>query len=230
MRIITVASTKGGAGKTTLAAHLAVEAERTGAGPVAIVDTDPQGSLTAWWNTREAPTPLFAAVEIARIAEHLSLLQEHGIEVVMIDTPPALSDTIRSAVAVADLVIIPARPSPHDLRAVATVVDMAEQIGKQFCFVINGAIPRSTIASDALRALAQHGKVAPTTIHHRIDFAASMIDGRTVGELALQSRSASEITALWNYVDTQLQKSVRSRAHGQTKNRPARRRSDSPQR
>jgi chromosome partitioning protein len=64
MRILTIASQKGGAGKTTLAAHLAVEAERAGAGPVAIVDTDPQGSLAAWWNSREAPTPLFASVEI----------------------------------------------------------------------------------------------------------------------------------------------------------------------
>jgi hypothetical protein len=57
MRILTIASQKGGAGKTTLTAHLAVEAERTGAGPVAVVDTDPQGSLAAWWNSREAPTP-----------------------------------------------------------------------------------------------------------------------------------------------------------------------------
>jgi len=53
MRILTIASQKGGAGKTTLTAHVAVEAERAGAGPVAIVDTDPQGSLAAWWNTRQ---------------------------------------------------------------------------------------------------------------------------------------------------------------------------------
>jgi len=75
MRILTIASQKGGAGKTTLAAHLAVEAERTGAGPVAVVDTDPQGSLAAWWNSREAPTPLFAAVAIARLPDHLRTLQ-----------------------------------------------------------------------------------------------------------------------------------------------------------
>ena len=52
MRILTIASQKGGAGKTTLTAHVAVEAERAGAGPVAVIDTDPQGSLMAWWNTR----------------------------------------------------------------------------------------------------------------------------------------------------------------------------------
>lgn len=209
MRILTIASTKGGAGKTTLAAHLAVEAERVGAGPVAVVDTDPQGSLAAWWNSRKAPTPLFAAVEIGRLATHLATLPRHQVELVVIDTPPALTDVIQAAVAVADVVLIPARPSPHDLRSIGTIVEMAERMGKAFCFVVNGATPRTTIATDAVRALAQHGKVAPVTIHARIDFAASMIDGRTVGEVNAQSRSAHEIAELWVYVNTQLRRSMR---------------------
>src|SRR6266487_2069519 len=118
MDILTIASQKGGAGKTTLAAHLAVEAERCGAGPVAVVDTDPQGSLAAWWNQRVADTPLFAAVEVAQLADHMVALQRQRVNLVVIDTPPALLDVIRAAIAVADLVLIPARPSPHDLRAV----------------------------------------------------------------------------------------------------------------
>jgi chromosome partitioning protein len=75
--------------------------------------------------------------------------------------------------------------------------------------VLNGATPRTTIAVDAVRALAQHGKVAPVTLHQRIDFAASMVDGRTVGELHPQSRSAGEVTDLWQYVLTQLRKDVK---------------------
>jgi chromosome partitioning protein len=205
MRILTIASQKGGTGKSTLAAHLAVEAERTGGGPVAVVDTDPQGSLAAWWNRREAPTPLFASVDIARLSEHVRDLEPHQVQLVVIDTPPALTATIQAAIAVADLVLIPARPGPHDLRAIGVIVAMAEQANIPFCFVVNGATPRTTIAIDALRALAQHGKVAPVTLHQRIDFAASMIDGRTVGELHPQSRSAHEVTALWTYVKTQLQ-------------------------
>jgi chromosome partitioning protein len=206
MRILTIASQKGGAGKTTLAAHLAVEAEHAGAGPVAVVDTDPQGSLAAWWNAREAPTPLFAAVAIARLPEHLRTLERRQVQLVVIDTPPALTEMITAAIAVADLVLIPARPSPHDLRAVGVIVEMAEASGKPFCFVVNGATPRTTIAVDAVRALAQHGKVAPVTLHQRIDFAASMVDGRTVGELHPGSRSAAEVTSLWQYVVTQLRK------------------------
>jgi chromosome partitioning protein len=206
MRILTIASQKGGAGKTTLAAYLAVEAERAGAGPVAVVDTDPQGSLAAWWNTRDAPTPLFASVDITRLPDHLRTLQRRQVELVVIDTPPALTDTIRSAIAVADLVLIPARPSPHDLRAVGVIVEMTEAARIPFCFVVNGATPRTTIALEAVRALAPHGQVATVTLHQRIDFAASMVDGRTVGELNPRWRSADEVTSLWQYVVTQIRK------------------------
>jgi chromosome partitioning protein len=204
MDILTIASQKGGAGKTTLSAHLAVEAECTGAGPVAVVDIDPQGSLADWWNQRAAETPLFAAVDVAHLAEHMTALQRQGVHLVVIDTPPAFLDVIRAAIAVADLVLIPARPSPHDLRAVGVVVEMAEASGKPFCFVVNGATPRSLIAFEAVQALTQHGPVAPVIVHQRIDFAASMVDGRTAGEVNPQSRLAAEIGDLWKYVDTQL--------------------------
>ena len=211
MRILTIASQKGGAGKTTLAAHLAVAAEHASAGPVAVIDTDPQGSLAAWWNAREAPTPLFAAVDIARLPEHLRTLHRRQVELVVIDTPPALTDLIREAIAVADLVLIPARPSPHDLRAVGVIVAMAEASSIPFCFVVNGATPRTTIALQAVQALASHGPVAPVTVHQRIDFAASMVDGRTVGELHPGARSAAEVTSLWQYVVTCLRQDVKRR-------------------
>jgi chromosome partitioning protein len=211
MDILTIASQKGGAGKTTLSAHLAVEAERRGGGPVAVVDTDPQGSLADWWNQRAAETPLFAAVDVGRLADHMAALQHQGVNLVVIDTPPAFLDTIRAAIAVADLVLIPARPSPHDLRAVGVIVEMAEASGQPFCFVVNGATPRTLIALEAVQALAQHGPVAPVIVHQRIDFAASMVDGRTAGEVNPRSRSAEETTELWNYVHTQLRKRVRRR-------------------
>ena len=211
MRILVLASRKGGSGKTTIAAHVAVEAERSGAGPVAVIDTDSQGSLAAWWNVRAAHTPLFAAVDIGQLADHLTALRSQGIKLVVIDTPPALIDMIRGVLSVANVVLIPARPSPHDLRAVANTVEMVEEADKHLVFVINGATPRTNIAADAVRVLAQHGRVAPVTIHQRIDFAASMIDGRTVGELNPQSRSAQEIADLWKYVKTQLSKCVKGR-------------------
>jgi chromosome partitioning protein len=209
MRTVAIASQKGGAGKSTVAAHLAVEAERIGAGPVAVVDIDPQGSLAAWWNAREAATPAFAAVDVRRLPEHLAALAQHGIELVIVDTPPGQIETMRLAIAEADLVVVPMRPSPHDLRAVGTTLEELDAAAKAFVFVVNAAVPRTHIAMDAVRALAQHGKVAPAILHHRIDFAASMLDGRTAPELNAASRSAAEIKELWIYVNAQLGKSAR---------------------
>ena len=209
MRTIVIASPKGGTGKSTLTGHLAVEAERQGSGPVAIVDTDPQGTLSDWWNARQAPTPLFAAADIAQLRSHLQALREHGIELVVIDTPPAFTQTTHRTLAMADLVVVPVRPSPHDLRAVGAVIEAVEQQGKPFVFVVNAAIPRTHIALDAVRALAQHGKVAPVTLHNRIDFATSMVDGRTARELNEKSRSAGEVTELWSYVNNQLRRNAK---------------------
>src|SRR5579872_2435590 len=142
MKVIAVASQKGGSGKTTLAGHLAVQAERVGAGPVALIDTDPQGSLAEWWNAREAQTPYFVSTGIARLAEDLGELRELGVRLLVIDTPPAIAGTIAAVVRIADLVIVPARPSPHDLRAAGATVDLVEQLGRPLVFVINGAAPR----------------------------------------------------------------------------------------
>lgn len=207
MRIIAFASQKGGVGKTTLAGHLAVEAERQGAGPVALLDTDPQGSLAAWWNIRTAETPLFVSVSISDLADQLAALAGEGINLVMIDTPPAITENIQAVVRVADLVIIPTRPSPHDLRAVGATVDLVEGAGKPMVFVVNAATARAKITGDAAIALSQHGTVAPVMLHQRVDFAVSMIDGRTASELDSGSNSAKEVADLWTYVNTRISKS-----------------------
>jgi chromosome partitioning protein len=206
MRTLVVASQKGGVGKTTIAGHLAVMAEIRNAGPVALIDTDPQGSLSSWWNERQAETPMFASVDIGNLKKHLNALAKAGVKLAIIDTPPAVTDTIREVIAVADLVLIPTRPSPHDLRAVGSTVDLVEQAGKRMVFVINGAAPRARITGEAAVALSQHGTVAPITLYQRTDFAASMIDGRTVQEVDAGSRSSDEISKLWDYVFAHLSK------------------------
>jgi chromosome partitioning protein len=211
MLILAFASQKGGVGKTTLAGHLAVEAEARGAGPVALIDTDPQGSLAEWWNGRQAETPLFVRADLATLPAQLAELKRIGIRMVIIDTPPAITENIRAVVDIANLVIIPTRPSPHDLRAVGATVDLVEASGKPMVFVVNGATARAKITGDAAVALSQHGTVAPVTIHHRVDFAVSMIDGRTVQELDKSSNSAREITELWNYVNARIGKGVKEK-------------------
>src|SRR5215467_12241200 len=97
---LVVASKKGGTGKTTLTGHQGVEAERSGAGPVVMMDTDEQGNLAAWWNAREAPAPHFAAVNVAQLGAQLPQLQQQGIRVALIDTPTHEMPIIQAACVV----------------------------------------------------------------------------------------------------------------------------------
>lgn len=210
MRVIAIASQKGGSGKTTLAGHLAVQAQRTGAGSVALIDTDPQGSLADWWNEREDPTPVFVHTSTQRLEDDIQQLQSLGIDFLFIDTPPAITATISDVVRVSDLVLIPTRPSPHDLRSVGRTVELVEALTKPLVFVVNGATQRARITSEAAIALSQHGTLAPSIIHQRVDFAASMIDGRTVMELDALSRSAKEISKLWDYLKNRMERNMRS--------------------
>lgn len=204
MRVIALASQKGGSGKTTLSGHLAVQAEMVGHGPVALIDTDPQGSLAAWWNAREAETPAFARTTLADLCDDLEVLRRAGVGLVVIDTPPAITAAIHEVIQVCDFVVVPTRPSPHDLRAVGATVKLVRRCGKPMVFVVNDATPRARITSEAAIALSQHGTVAPITVHHRTDFATCMIDGRTVMEAKPGSRSAREVIGLWEYLHARL--------------------------
>ena len=204
MKTIVIASQKGGAGKTTLAAHLAVTAEQEGAGPAVLIDTDPQGSLSAWWNSREADTPALASASLAELATKLEGLAAAGFKLAVIDTPPAITAAIRDVVKLADLVLIPTRPSPHDLRAVGSTVDIAQETGRPFAFAVTQAKPTARLTVQAVAALSAHGAVAPAIVHDRVDYAASMIDGRTVSETDPKGRSAAEIRELLDFVQAQL--------------------------
>lgn len=204
--VLVFASQKGGSGKTTLSGHLAVEAQQQGDGPVALIDTDPQGSLAKWWNERAAEVPVFAQLELHELHDGIANLRSQGFRLIVIDTPPAVTSSIVEVVSHADLVVVPTRPSPHDLRAVGATVDLVEYQKKPLIFVVNSATARARITSETAVALSQHGMVAPVTVHHRVDFAASMIDGRTVGDVNPNSRSAKEISALWLYLSDRIQR------------------------
>ena len=154
-------------------------------------------------------TPAFAQTTVARLANDLAVLRQQGFKLAVIDTPPAITMAIQSVIAVAELIVIPTRPSPHDLRAVGATVDLCDRAGKPLIFVVNAATPKAKITYEAAVALSQHGTVAPVTLHHRTDFAASMIDGRTVMEVDPKGRSAREVVELWDYVADRLEKNFR---------------------
>lgn len=205
MKTIVLASRKGGAGKTTLSCHLAVEAERAGDGPVAVIDTDEMAGLSKWWDARKAETPILTSAEKVGLAAALDLLREHGFKLVIVDTPPALNADVADTIALADLVVIPVQPSPDDLRAVSVTVDMVRAARKQSVFIINRVKPRVKLTGEAAIALSQHGVVAPTFIWDRTDYAAAKVDGLTAPEIDPHGRAAEEIALIWTYVKSRLE-------------------------
>jgi chromosome partitioning protein len=203
LQVIVLASRKGGVGKTTLSSHLAVEAERVGGGRVALADTDPQGGLAAWYNARAAETPIYVDASKG-LAAAVKACRAGGINLLFVDTPPSVAEVISSVIREADLVVVPVRPSPNDLRAVAGTVELVAKAKRPMVFVCNQVTPRARITAEAAIALSQHGTVAPSMLASRVDFATSMTDGRTAGELDPSSRSAAEVTALWQYLSARL--------------------------
>ena len=200
MKVLIVASQKGGAGKTTLAAHLAVAAEEILPSKVVILDGDPQGSLSAWWNSRKHEYPALASSNLADLPFKLEQLKEAGFELAIIDTPPAITDAITDIIKLADLVLIPTRPSPHDLRAVGSTVNIALNEQKPFVFVVTQAKANAKLTTQAMAALSEHGVVCSTIVHDRVDYASSMINGDTVNEVNAKSRSAEEMNQLLDFV------------------------------
>ena len=200
MRVVTFVSRPSRSGKTTLAAHLAVEAELRGVGSVALIDLDPQARLTNWWNLRESDRPLLAQTTPETLEADLARLAQAGVALAIIDTGTD-SIAIHDAVAASDLVLIPARPGQQGLFAAASTVELIGCAGKAIVFVLNGVTPTTRISGESLAAVSQHGPLAPVIIHESADFGASMTHGRTVVEIPALSPARRQIEALWKFVD-----------------------------
>lgn len=205
MQIITAAAQKGGVGKTTLISHLAIEAERADAGPVALIDMDPQGSLTDWWNERAGARPELYAATPDTLDGILAQVAASGARLVFIDTPPGFTTIIMAAVQRASLVMIPAQPSPVDLRAVGPTIDIVEEQQRRWLFVVNRA-GRTRLTNSAASALSKHGVLAPVMLSNLVDFAEAMTDGRTAVEVNPSGTAADQIRELWRIMRAELER------------------------
>ena len=123
MRTISIVSQKGGAGKTTLAIHLATMAAATGHTPI-LIDLDPQATAAAWSDWRSGESPEVVTAPHTRLIETLSKAQQLGADIAIIDTPPHADAAAVQAVKAADLVLIPCRPQAFDLHAMKTTADL----------------------------------------------------------------------------------------------------------
>lgn len=210
MQTITIAARKGGVGKTTLATHLSVIAV-TGERPTLLFDTDPQRSLKWWWDLRAGETPALVECEARELATILPTAKREGVAFSIIDTPPHAETSIADAMRVADLVLVPTRPGPFDLAAVAATLDLAQRIGKTPIAVINHAPPRTgssepAIVAEARETLERMGaKVAASVVSQRVALSHAVISGQTVNEYEPDGRAAAEMLALWRELQTHLE-------------------------
>lgn len=208
-KIIVLAATKGGVGKTTLSTALAVRASE-GGDRVALIDADPQASLERWWQLRQEPdNPM--VLDIACSAEAIGLLASEGWDYVIVDTPPALVDEIEQAISMADFVLIPTRASAFDLEAVDQVVQICESEKKPFAFVINAAQPNWKLTASSRRYLEHDGKVFNQLICYRRSYISAPTLGKTGPEIEKDGKCAEEIDGLWAELKAALRKAARAR-------------------
>jgi ATPases involved in chromosome partitioning len=200
MRVVTLANVKGGVGKSTICSALAVRAAEGGQ-KVAMLDLDGQETLSSWWVRRgRGKNPKLIEVDAA--TEAIELLLAEGWHWALIDTGPAKLDSIEPAVAVADLVLIPTRPSAFDIEQAAIIVEMCENHGKKHAFVLN-AVPSGSakLLKSSVAFLRQNGfTVLDPHVAVRTAYAAAVTVGKSGPEVDKSEVARREIDALWEAV------------------------------
>lgn len=204
-KIITVAQQKGGAGKTTLAANLAVAFRRLGKS-VALLDTDPQGSLGRWFMTRRGQgieDMDFSTASAWGVSYEVDKLKGQ-VDYVFLDTPPKMDSDLKPAIRESDLVIVPVSASQVDVWATEGVLDLAEREGAEVMVVLNRAKSGTRVAGEVDAALKDLGvKRAKTILGHRVAYAETLGQGKGVLERA-KGAWTDEITALTKEVQKRL--------------------------
>ena len=204
MKIIAILSQKGGAGKTTLAIHLAVAAGQMKHEAV-IIDLDPQASATSWKDSREDDTPVVVSAQFSRLTSVLDAAKNGGADLAIIDTAPHSEGASLAAARAADLILIPCRPAILDLRAISNTIDIARIAGKPAAVVLNSVPPRGSLAEDAAKAVASYGlKIAPEQFTQRAAFMHALTGGQSAQEFEPKGKAASEAKRLYAWTCKQM--------------------------
>ena len=209
-KVITIAQQKGGTGKTTLAVHLALAFIKYHNLKVAIIDTDPQGSLGKWYMIRSDDKGISnknLTFKTASLwgAQYESKILKQENDIVIIDTPPKIESDARPAIEAADLVIIPVAPSPVDFWATEAIIEIAKKAKRKILIQINRANLRSKLISKTNEYINSINVTAINTlIGHRQIFVASMGEGKTVVEKQRKSKAVDEIKKISEQIISEL--------------------------
>ncbi len=198
MQTLSVISQKGGSGKTTLALHLAVEATRRGMRTL-LIDLDPQASAARWADRRGDRPPDVSSEHAGRIEAVIADAARQGYELVVADTAPHADQAALRAARIADLVLVPCRPSILDLDAVLATLDLCNLAKRSALVVINAAPVRSRVVEDARTAVERlNGTVADVVVHERVALRHALVAGNVAAEYEPNGAAAVEISALFN--------------------------------
>ena len=213
MATVAVISQKGGAGKTTLALHLAAAAHD--AGQVAlVVDTDPQATASQWAAWRQDRPPEVIDSPPPRLAAKVSQAVDQGATLIVIDTPPHADSAARAAVEVADLVLIPCRPSAFDLAAIQTTAKLVQLLKKPAFVVFTAGPPNAPrIYAEAGELVTGFGTApCPVLVPDRAAYRHASADGLSVLETEPDGRAADDIRQLYDWTCRQVGLSTRRSA------------------
>lgn len=193
MKTIALIAQKGGVGKSTIAVNLAVAAGRA-----VLLDVDPQESAVVWADRRQSGDVHVEFLTERRLSEGLKAAERAGYPICLIDTPPAASPQALIAAELADLILVPCRPSLIDLDAIRRTASMVRSLGKRAYVVFNATPVRaSTLLHEAASVVAETGLVvAPVVLHERGAFRAAWPLGLGVTEWEPSGRAAAEIAHL----------------------------------
>lgn len=213
-RVITIAQQKGGAGKTTMAAHLAVELAARGRVRVAVIDIDPQGSLAQWYQVRESRlgakrTGLtLAQISGWRVESEIGRLRQSH-DLILIDSPPHAELEARTAIRAADLVVVPLQPSPMDIWATSATIQVCKQERVPVKMVLNRVPPTARITEAIAGEMVG---LAASRFGNRVAYAGSLMQGLGVTESDPSSIAAEEVRALAREIMQYLNRKAKAKA------------------
>ena len=195
--VIALVSQKGGSGKSTLAANLTVYAVTNGT-KAAIIDLDPQASISTWHSIRDKDDITLLTLHPPLLSKKIAQLKKEGYELIIIDTPPHNSTAASNSISEADLTLIPVRPSAFDLAAVQATFD---QLGDNLGGVIINAVPSgTTVEGSAVNFIKAAGVRVIAKVSQRVAFQHSVNQGEGVTEFEPSGKAALEIITLWEQI------------------------------
>ena len=215
MRTIALITQKGGSGKSTLSASLAVEAQARRE-TVFLVDMDPQRSLTTWARNRADERLGVEAIAPRRLPAVLDALAESGVTLAVIDTPASLSAASEAAILAADLIVVPVRPTVFDIWSSEATWRRVRELGKDCVFVLNQCpiVQGSRRLRDGAAALEAMGGLLQPMITARVDYQDAMMRGLGPTEVDATGPAAEEIRQLWQSLRRRLARAALDRRQG----------------